>query len=282
MGWTRTVTGTEAGESESGRRRRLDSGAVLDVRGDRAYVECSVPKRVTGVNFPALSVAEVVEALPWIVSEASEFVGFVEPLEGLSVNRLDVVRDFDCGDGLRVAAVLSALGSVPGRGRATRAHFLDATANRAQTVRVATRTAGGGTLYDKGRESGIVSAGGVLRFEARERQATLRPGGIATVSDLTAARAERLGRERFTWAQFDAQMLGNQDWFDRVLGASASTYEALMLLGYGEVLRRLGSVGQMFPAMRSDQRWRKAIRGIGVPASATMRLDYSEGLVMAA
>lgn len=280
-GWTSTVTTTEAGETVLGSRRKLDSGPVIDVRGDHAYIECSVPKVTRGVNYPALPLGEALSALPGLVDAASEFVRFRDPVADLVVNRLDVVRDFDCGDPLGVSGVISALARVPVMGRAGLSHFFDGSSNRAQTVRVATKSAGGGTIYDKGQESGRVEAAGIVRFEARERQATLRRAQLRVVRDLEPRSVGELGRRRFEWAGFDAQMFGPEDWFERVINAPGTPYSKIMVLGYGEVLRHLGAVGKVFTARRSDYRWRRAIRSFGVPAVRTMRLDYLEGLVAA-
>lgn len=282
-GWSWSAESTEAGVSERSRRRRLPSGAVLDVRGGHAYLEASIPKLLNGRNFPAVSVDDVVSALPGLYREAESVLAWSVEVEGLAVNRLDVVSDLDAGSSARASLVLSSLAAVPSMGAQSQAHHHDPSLNRAQTITKRTRTAGSGTLYDKGGESRLPEAAGVLRFEARERQATLRRSGIATVTDLRElAVVDGLGRSRFGWCGFDVPMVEAEAYWAAILALPGLAERSRWALwGYADLLRRFGSVRSTASRM-TDYRWRRLVRSIGVLSDEPMRLDYDEGLVMAA
>lgn len=283
-GWTVTSETTAAGRSEVGRRMRLPSGAMLDVRAGTAWVEGSVPKLLHGANYPAASGDEAYGAAVDWLDEACELVRW-DPDDRARVNRLDVPRDFDLGDPVIVSGVISGIAAVPVIGRGRKAHYEDGTANRAQTTSILTRRSGGGRLYDKGRESGQTEALGVLRFEAEERVNTLKRSGLTHVEHLRdSAKVYDLGRRRFDWCGFGAQLLSPEDFYDRVMSLPGIIIRTrIILLGYAEIVTRSGSVSNLFESRKTDYRYRRMIREIGVPATVgSVRLDYDEGLVKAA
>jgi len=281
-GWRMSVENTQAGISEKARRRQLPSGAWLDVVAGRAWVEASVPKLLRGVNYPAAPLPDVVEAATMMLEEASGFVRFSEgdPL----VNRLDVVSDLPLEDQMTVGTVISTLAALPVMGAQSVTHHLDPTRHKAQTLSKRTKSAGSGTLYDKLRESGNEAARGVLRFEGRERRRSLRAAGIERLSDLDPVLVDLVGRERFKWCGFDTPMLTDQDFWQHLLDARMYDRTRLQVYGFACAQRDLGGISGLFEARRSDYRWRKFLHEFGVltKADQSMRIDYDEGLVMAA
>jgi hypothetical protein len=263
--------------AEIGRRRKLASGATIDVSRGKAWVEGSVPKARTGVNYPSASVETAVEVCrEWMV-EASEFVSF----ESLPrVNRLDIVRDFDVSVmGLRSAEVLSSVAQVPVTLRATKAHYRDPTEKQAQTVMVRTKRGGAGRLYDKAAESGLESASNVVRFEAQERTRPLRAAGLLFLSDLYSVDLDGLGRDRMSWCGFAEAFSPLASLFHRVWSDETLTEgQRLQLAGF----YAMGGSGLGITLQRSRlYRLRRLAERFGYPSESSFRLDWDQGLVAA-
>ena len=215
-------------------------------------------------------------ARAWL-GEAAEFVEWDGPPR---INRLDVVRDFETGAGaLGPAEVIASMGAVPVTLAATKAHYRDATAHQAQTFMVRTKRSGGGRLYDKGRESNIEEAAGIVRFEAEERKAGLRKGGVLFLSDLKSADLVSIGRCRFEWCGFHREFSPAEALIARVWADPDMTEGAKLQLTGFYSLRSLG-VGLALERSR-DYRLRKLAERFGYPSEASWRLDWEEGLVAA-
>ena len=271
-GWVVTRAFTEAGEAETRRRRRLDSGPVLDVIAGTAWVEASIPKWLEGdaVSVPVDRAVEV--GGDWI-DEASEFV---EWLDDPRVNRLDVVRDFEVGAGLDAGLVIGALSTIPVKGRKTKAHYRDPSRRDAQTLHVRTKRSGMGRLYDKGRESGRPELEGVVRFEAQERRRSLNGIELAALGEGTV---ERLGRRRFEWCGFDHRTSTLRGVIDRAMMLDdVGEGTRLQLVGYAALLDA-GFGGRL--ERTRDYRLRRLLEDVGVPAPVDLVLDWDEGLIAA-
>ncbi len=276
VGWSIFTTTTDAGYSESGRLRSLEGGARLHLISGTAWVEGSVPKSTTGVNYPAATISTALEAADSWISEAREWVDF--ETEEFRVNRLDVVRDFVLEEGA-VGTVLGGLSRVPVMGRKIKAAYADASRGHAETVMVRTKTAGAGRLYDKAKESPGV-APGVVRFEAEERKRSLRAVGISTVTDLEDYRIERLARSRFEWCGFDAEFSGWDILLEKVMGDEELTEgQRIGLVGWYS----LNAAGYSVDINRNrSYRFRRLASRYGLPAESEWRLDFDLGLVAAA
>ena len=119
----------------------------------------------------------------------------------------------------------------------------------------------------------------MVRFEAQERKAGLRRGGVLFLSDLLAADLELVGRRRFEWCGFDqpfapGAVLLSKVWADDELTEG----QKLQLAGFYS-LRSLG-VGV---ALEKSRHWRlrRLAERYGYPGDQEWRLDYDEGLVAA-
>lgn len=280
-GWeVRTLT-TEAGHIEAGRRRRLPSGAVLDVIGSSAWVEASAPKARDGHNLSGLAPADArLQASAWLL-EAAQWVD-LDPDDVGRVTRLDVVRDFDLEDPGRVHLVLGGLACLPVDGRQHRKAYADPTRGGAQTVWIGTRRAGGGRCYDKGRESGALEAAGRLRFEGEERTRALGRAGIRRLEDVTPEAAERAARLRWEVCGFGRPFDALAGAVGAVMGHSGLTEgQRLAALGYLTLLDT-GWIGRL--ERSRDYRLRRILRGLPVPSRGhgeAWRLDFDRGLVAA-
>lgn len=231
------------------------------------------------MNYPALPVAAAVEVVrSWLV-EAEEFVGFTEPAR---LSRLDVVRDFDLGSGgLGPGEVISGMGAVPVTLRAVKAHYRDPTEHQAQTLMVRTKRNGAGRLYDKGRESGLVEASGVLRFEAQERARSLSAAGFRRLDDLDGDPVVLdLGRSRFGWCGFDREFHPSAAILSRVWADPDLTEgQRLQLTGF----YALRSAGIGVPIERRRlYRLRHLAERFGYPAETAYRLDFDSARLVAA
>jgi hypothetical protein len=259
------------------RRRVLPSGAVLDLVSGRdgvtGWVEGSAAKAVHGVNFPAVSLSEAEEAGRFWLSEAEAFCEFDGSMR---LNRLDVVRDFDLG--ARGDEVLRSVGSMVHGGRAVRAVYRDPTSNHALTVWARTKRAGGGRLYDKGYESGVEAAQGVIRFEGQERVATLRRSGIEGFQSLAVEDLDEIARRRWEWCRFGDRVLPVDVVVARIWQEQTWRVDTrLKLIGW------VASGRPRLSARNTEWRYRSRLAQIGQPAAVGegWRLDFDEGLIAA-
>jgi hypothetical protein len=213
----------------------------------------------------------------WLV-EAEEFVRFEEAPR---VNRLDVVRDFPTGSGpLSPSEVISSMSAVPVTLRAVKAHYRDPSDHQAQTYYVRTKRSGGGRLYDKGRESGLAGAEGVVRFEAQERARSLRKSGVLLFSELLDAPTSAIARARFKWCGFDQPFSSSPALLERVWSDDTLTEGQKLQLSGFYALRSLG-VGVALDRTR-HYRMRRLAERFGYPSDAgAFRLDFEAGLVAA-
>ena len=281
-GWSITgVTSDGGGFEMRTRMREVVPGVRLNVipRQDgvmTGWCEGSVPKYLQdGVNYPAVSVDAAIGAGREWVEAATEFVTWTEEAR---VNRLDVVSDIRVGDA--VEDVLRTVGAMTVGGRAVRAVYRDATVNRAMTVWAKTKRSGSGRLYDKGAESKVEAARGVVRFEAQERKNTLGVVGVKGLSDLDEKRAERLLRDRWDWCGFGEQVVPREELLSRILSAENGWR-------LDTRLKLAGWVAAGFPQLlnrSSEWRYRQRLAQFGQPGDGEVgwRLDLIEGLVMAA
>jgi hypothetical protein len=233
-------------------RRKLDGGGFLAWgMGQSAWIEASLPKRVSGGNVAGLPVAEALEAVADLYDEAA---GFLEvrrdgvpsaPLRSGSsdvryragswieakVVRLDLVRDFD--DVHQAPFLLDGLANVPMSGRAKVRRYADAERNRAETLTVGPMAAWKATLYDKHAETAGTdheAPEGRLRFETRMRSdlltsvwASKHGGHIAQVMDLDEHRVRRLTRSMFERVGFDREVDAMGRLVQLVFGADGLT-----------------------------------------------------------
>lgn len=266
---------------ESGRSMRL-SGGVLTVRdtpvGRSAWVEGSVPKALSGVNYPAVDWEVAAEVGREWVAEAGSVVAFNERPR---VNRVDVVRDFEVGSEVLVQAVLLGMAAQPVDGRRTRAVWRDPSERHALSVTVRTKTAGAGRLYDKAGESGLEAAAGVVRFEAQERRGSLKLVGCESLAGLSGIGLDGLSRRRFEWCGFGRRLVPVSTVTAAILGdESLKVSTRLALVGWLSV----GNAGMLDAHRSTVWRMRQRLAQYGTATDAVetpMRLDYEEGLVAA-
>lgn len=221
--------------------RKLPGGGFIGTGvGERAWIEASLPKRVDGENWEAVSVAEAVDLVVDLFHEACAYIDVEERFDpcDAKIVRLDLVRDFHDVDD--PTPVLDGLAGVDQPGRSKVRRFADPSAHRAETLRVGPR-AWGCTLYDKHVETDGKAPAGQLRFEARLHADQLgsafarnHGGKFGTIADLmrdagTASTPEvywlggsdqiAAGGARRVERQGDggsALARTQRDWFDRV------------------------------------------------------------------
>lgn len=269
---------------ELSRRRRLEGGAVLEVRAGRAgltaWVEGSCPKAVCGENVEPVSVGQARDIAAGWVAEAAEFVDWGGTLR---VNRLDIARDFTGCEGI-TGELMAGLSVVPLAGRKRRALYNDPALGQVMTLAVR-NTGGMSRLYDKHAESGSEAARGRLRCEAQLRARTLRTEGVTCLHQLTDGQVLELGRRRFRWAGFD-RPVGS---FENALGllalADITASEQANAIAYLAVCR--AGVLEDFHKWSKDRRGRarRTLEQVGAFAAETSvrtyRLDWRAGLIAA-
>jgi hypothetical protein len=294
-----TVSIVKAGTPDEMRsyRRKLPGGGFLAWgRGERAWVEASLPKRAGEDNIEAVGVEEAWELLADLHTEVGRFVEFDVGNDGhrfehAAVKRLDLVRDFD---GVRsVPVILDGLANVAVKGRAKQRRYADGERNRAQTLSVGPKTAWLTTLYDKHEETlggSVVAPEGRVRFEARMRSDVLthqwakdNGGCVRQVMDLEETKLENLRRAMFGRVGFDREVHPMGDRLTEVLNEADLTprerRELFAFVAGGPMGLDLG-YGR--PAQR---KYRRLAEGLGVVMLArsyegprqTIALDYNRG-----
>ena len=283
--------------------RRLAGGGFLATgAGNSAWVEASLPKRVSEDNNEGLGWDDAIDALEGLYSEA---LGFVDGSTDASfldckVVRLDLVRDFR--DVSLVGPLLDGLAGVSHPGRTKVRRFADPARGAAETLRVGPK-AWGCTLYDKFRETlagrGVVAPEGSLRFETRLHQDQLSSvwaknsgGHMRVVEDLLGhdgrgeERCAVLSRNWFARAGFDREVRGGSA-LEHVVAScglsparTGALWAYLTLPGYGDSL-----------SINARRFYRRAAEQLGlVPGEpsaelsrrSVLRLDYELGTLVAA
>lgn len=277
-----------------------EGGQVMWGNGPRAVVELNVSKAKQGHNVEALDLADTLEVAREAFDWAQLWIPAAVPFEDAFVNRLDLVRDFE--GVTRPVQTLSALRSVPMRGRATARLFNDAHKGGAITL-----TKGNGarssTLYDKGAEvlkfepkkpsknadadereayreacarhrALVALAEGRLRFEARVRKEPLRRAGVTTMQDVTpfADNVVRLGwlrRQMFGWAGFDREVSALARVTEAVLSdPELSNRERATCLGYFLLASQGHEVGRLFSS-NTQRKYERVASTLGLVLDGT-------------
>ena len=267
------------------RMMKLGCGMVLDVRahqngGASAWVEGSVPRMLGADNVSPASLDSVNEAVWRSMGEAAELVEFTD--DPYRINRLDVARDFTDVDG--IPAILSGLSRVPLKGRKGRTLHPDPARGSAETLRVATRTQGGGQLYDKYEETLLPAAHGRLRFEARERGKALRRAGILFLDDLNRETMMAAASDRFEWCGFDQPVSVIEGAVTRLLRADLTDGQRYQLGGFllFQLLGVADHVGDRYRRLRLTNLMRESgvsVSDWALSPSEVIRLDFTRGVV---
>jgi len=169
---TAAVCYTKAGE-EWRYRRHLPSGGVISWGlAERAWVEASLPKRLSGENIGGLEIENVGGVLEDLWGEASEVVEPSGKLGEAKITRLDLVRDFDDVGSLTELAMGLSRVKQPGRALVSVVH--DGDLSGALTLRIGTKTSWLGRTYDKHHETKGQAPVGRVRFEAQLRKEALQ------------------------------------------------------------------------------------------------------------
>ena len=211
-----TVTILANGEVEESRRfrRKLDGGGFLAYGvGGKAWVEASLPKRINGENWEAVTVKDGLELIEDLYDEAQAYVTARDcTVWQAGLVRVDAVRDFQ---GVHHAGeLLSGLANTPRPGVQKVTLHQDPERNRADTLTVGPR-AWHMTGYDKHQESSGRAPEGQLRTETRLHKEQLlsehaKKGGymMRQVADMTGERVDQLHRQTFSRACFDREVVG--------------------------------------------------------------------------
>lgn len=269
-------------------RHALPGGGFVGLgMGDKAWVECSLPKRVQEDNIEALPVGQALEVMREAVREASEFFTArgSASFEDSKLIRLDAVRDFH---GIRHPGyLLDGLAGVPRGPREKVRRWSDAERGQAETLRVGP-AAWGVTLYDKHQETQGKAAAGSVRCEARLHHDQLtsawaRDQGaiMRCVGDVTEEKVERLRLAAFRRVNFDREVSAMTTISDAVFGClDVSERERAVLWAY------LTAPGFSASLHRNTERkYRRLAAALGVTPGAaldeaesfTARLDYDSG-----
>jgi hypothetical protein len=293
-------------------------GFVAYGMGRRAWVEASLPKRLSGENVEGVSLPVALELMRELHREVGELVPYDvarngQIFEAAKVVRLDVVRDFDGVANL--SRHLDGLAIAPRERRAVARRFIDQERS-AETLRVGPK-AWGCTLYDKHAETGGLAPAGRVRFEVRLHSAQLESvaarehGGkvlqIANlVSDLGLERLSGLRRHWWNRVNFGAEVVGVDEGIERLKALRCSRcregrsrghdHDGLTGREYREVFayvcaRRLG---EQLADLDFSPNTRRKVEGVVRSANITCepagpravprtsRLDFESGRLVAA
>ena len=236
----------------AGRQSLPSGGFVATGVPGFAWVEASLPKRVSGQNIEALPVSEVQRVVGEMVVEACRFVApdapvrtlgegdreIVTSVEDPRIVRLDLVRDFRLRDPDSLTSILTGLADIPRRGRVKVRRFNDARSGRAETLRVGPGS-WAATLYDKAAETKGLAPRGSLRAEFRLRGRQLLSqrmrsnlSSIATLSDVTESKAELARRFWFDQVHFGSWVGGRTDIWRGLRKIGLSDREMLYFVGW--------------------------------------------------
>jgi len=288
----------ESGMLGRGERMRLPGGGFVSTGiGGMAWIEASLPKRLSGQNITAVGLEQVPEAIAELVDEARSLVpcedfefaevdlaGVVHRVsaENPKIVRLDLVRDFRLESPDNLTAVLDGLASVPQHGQSKVQRFADGKSGRAETLRVGPG-AWAATLYDKHRESGGVAERGHLRAEFRLRARQLRSSRVAaleseiyTLEDLEEERCERVRRCWWDLVGFGSWVGGTASIWDSLATTDLSDREKMFFVGW-YVARRDGQ--HLVVAEKTERKFRKILKciDIGGIGQSRIRLNYELG-----
>jgi len=288
----------EAGRLGRGERIRLPRGGFVSTGiGGMAWIEASLPKRLTGQNVAAVELERVPDAIAELVDEAQALVecenfefsevdtsGVVHRVSARNpkIVRLDLVRDFQLESPNNLTAVLDGLASVPQHGQSKVQRFADGKSGRAETLRVGPG-AWAATLYDKHRESGGVAERGHLRAEFRLRARQLRSSRVAaleseiyTLEDLGEERCEKVRRCWWDLVGFGSWVGGSLSIWDSLAKIDLSDREKMFFVGW-YVARRDGQ--HLEVADKTERKFRKILKRleIGGIGQARVRLNYELG-----
>jgi len=275
--WALSLSPSESGMTLDSARMKLPSGGVVDVRSGTAFVEASVPKYLAGENVEPATIGEARDVAGAMIREAREVVTFIE--DPRRVTRLDCVRDFT--DVPELAVILGGLSHTPLTGRKRRRLYNDPQRGAAETLQVGTKTAGGGTLYDKAKESGREDLSR-LRFEARERTRSLNRAGVLFIEDINKASMSLLRARRFAWAGFDRPISSIDATVAAVVASDIPDGSKYQILGYLMLLERKLEVGNRYRRRRLEKLMNEHGIPYGLSCAPVVRLDLRRGVVRAA
>ncbi|MCA1706133.1 MAG: hypothetical protein LC808_23875, partial [Actinobacteria bacterium] len=231
-------------------RRTLPGGGFLATGvGDVAWVEASLPKRVSGGNVVPLPLAQARDAARELFDEAGAYCEPVRSIREARLTRVDLVRDFDgvanfqlWGSGIR--ALRQA-----GRSKTMLMHD-HSDHNGALTLAVGPKTSWRSYMYDKHAETDGAAPIGRVRFEARCRSELMKStwarktaglgqlhfADLENVDELDG-QLRLLTRGMFERVGFDREVNVMGALVHQVLSMEGlSEHEKTMLLGY--VVRR--------------------------------------------
>ncbi len=300
-------------EGPEDRQARLFWGS-----SNRAQLECSLPKWAGASNVvglergPALEVAR--EVWEWASVRARPSV----PFEGVFVNRVDLVRDFE--NVTQIEAALRSFAPARQKGRAVTRLFRDASREGALSLSKG-NGARLGTLYDKhgevaasrprppkGKDNADLRAyrkamatwakaendsRGRMRFEARLRKEPLRAGGLHVVRDFSESmdgesKLQQLRRGVFSWCGYDRKVEGMSLLVETVLAhQELSPHDRMCALGF-LVAEAHGQGVDGLLSRHTVAKYRRIAEELGMilgpemelPAGAvTLALDYEAGVL---
>jgi hypothetical protein len=260
------------------------------VPGEGLKFEASLPRLVHGSNVQLLAPADVAPALDALADRVTELVGVAlpDPEDWSIAGRADAVYSWDTTGAATIADYMQAF-----KPREIPRHYSQAV-DRDSTLywRNKSRVS---RLYDKGEESGLPEARGLLRFEVQSRRfkAELRALGLHGEKDLSPVRAGKVLNWSTARAVLARQLLA--------LGADlVVTNEAALIARLLEAVRpstgkqlRPGTVARMLGvihllkefgfdgledrgfARRTLFRWRSELAEFAVPIGAVR-----DGLVL--
>jgi hypothetical protein len=266
-----------------------------------AVMEFSVPTVLTGTNTTPATVGETQSLVEDLHTQASEWVDWEDNYLDLTINRLDLDRDFQVGSDL--VAVLDGLVAVPVP-RVTVTHrYVDSKRGGAETLTKGVPGRWNATLYDKqaqvrhlaGRQQDdyaharllreAEAAEGVLRFEVGLRRDPLRAEGITTVAGLAdIPNLARVRSKYFERARFN-QEVGGMNKIETVVKQITLSPEQRKMTDRMLGILMFDALGQ--PQVASDEtvrRHRALAREYGLspadlsqPDRPTIALDYQSG-----
>lgn len=176
--------------------------AFVRARGDRLWLEASIPNRLWGSNVRPATATEAVTEIDRLVAEASELVTIRDhDLRRAPVVRLDVTRNLWAPFELRPLFIGLADVRYDARWRAQ----LLSRRGQMQTLVIGPARAWKVTFYDKFAECSERTAFGLMRMEAKLPKKTLagsafarKCGGVVTaLADLNDAKVAALGKATF-------------------------------------------------------------------------------------
>ena len=263
----------------------IEMGQYYTPEGQRAWIEFNPARIHDPGGWRAAPLQEVLPCTGVALGLARTVLLWDIDAEVMTLNRLDVVRDFE---GVANPSLYLERLSPIARTHATKNElFRNTSTNLAETIEVGSKDGGYVKLYDKHSETARAEIGGrapkgALRFEVHARDWCARYGQMTLLGDFDSKNCVRLLMNRWTWSQMGTEFHSESKYI-AVLQEHFSGTESRNLMGHLLVIANGGTSNVSHSTL---SKWRKKLALLGLPLSPSVirsdvphisRLDFATG-----